>query len=272
MKLAGAALLLCAGAAGAADSPLEAAQYELVGEVELSGISDASGVTYNPERDSLFVIVDDDTALFEYSREGVLLRKIELTGFDDTEDIAYLGDDEYVVIEERTGLLLKILAGELTARIDRASAVELKRLGSSEHNDGVEGLAYAADSGNLYLAHEMFPRAVSVLNLTKDSFARVTPLWKLPWYSLGPRDYSGIAYRPDSGFLWLLSDVSGSLTEYTATGNQVGEIRLRDAEGESIRDAEGIALDRNGRLYIVAEPNRLYLFKPRKPRFVRETK
>ena len=276
MKRARLPLLLFAwlggGAAGAVDSLLEAADYRLIGEVELSGISDASGITYNPDRDSLFVVVDDETALFEYGREGVLRRRIELHGFDDTEDVAYLGRDEYAVIEERTGVLLKILIGENTRRVDRLSAVELKHLGSSEHNDGVEGLAYAADSGNLYIAHELHPRAVSVLNLTRDSFARVTPLWELPWYSFGPRDYSGIAYRQEVGLLWVLSDVSATLTEYTATGQQVGEIRLRDQNGRRIRDAEGIALDKNGRLYIVAEPNKLYIYKPKRPRFVRETR
>lgn len=268
-SFAAAALLFIAAVARAADSPLEAARFELVGEIELDGIGGASGLSYNAVRDSLFVIDDDDTALYEYSRDGVLRRRIALDGFEDTEDVAWLGQDEYALIEERTGLLLQIRIGDTTRQVARSEAIELKRLGSSEHNDGVEGLAYAADRGNLYFVHELHPRAVSVLNLAKTSFARVTPLWTLPWYSLGPRDYSGIAYRPESGLLWPLSDVSASLTEYTPTGNEVGSMRLRDTQGERIRNAEGIALDREGRMYIVAEPNRLYLFKPK---FVREAR
>lgn len=274
MKSAGSAalaLLLSLGASQAGaevDSLLEAAEYKLIGEVRLDGINDASGVTYNSARDSLFVIVDDETALYEYSREGVLRRKVELFGFDDTEDVAWLGGEDYAVIEERTGLLLKIQIGETTGRVNRAEALELKRLGSSEHNDGVEGLAYAPDSGNLYLAHELNPRSVSVLNLTKDSFARVTPLWELAWYAIWPLDYSGLVYHPASGLLWVLSDASASLTEYTATGNAAGSIRLRDVNDDRIHNAEGIALDHRGWLYIVAEPNWLYIFKPKRPRFV----
>ncbi|MGH8529656.1 MAG: SdiA-regulated domain-containing protein [Nevskiales bacterium] len=258
------------GTAQAADSPLEAAEYELVQELVLEGISkDASGVTYNPDRDSLYVVANGETALYEYQRSGEFKRKIEIVGFNDTEDLAYLGRDEFALIEERTGALLKILVSDVTARVDRDSAVLLKHLGSSEHNDGVEGLAYAPDTGNLYLAHERRPRTVSVVNLAKP-FARVTELWTLAWYTISPLDYSAVAYRPESGLLWLLSDASSSVTEYTVTGQQVGRIKLRDQNGDRLHDPEGMTVDRAGRMYVVAEPNRLYIFAPRKPRFVRE--
>ncbi len=263
---------LAVGATQAADSLLDAAEYELVQEIALEGIdADASGVTYNPDSDSLFVVVDDDTALFEYQRSGEFRRKIELVGFDDTEDLAYLGRDEFALIEERTGALLKILVSDVTQRVDYDNAVLLKHLGSSEHNDGIEGLAYAPDTGNLYLAHERFRRAVSVVNLKKD-FGRVTELWKLSWYAINPLDYSGITYRADSGLLWLLSDDSSSVTEYTVTGQEVGRLKLRDQNGDRLRNPEGVTADPAGRMYVVAEPNRLYIFAPRKPRFVRETK
>ncbi len=261
-----------AGAAGATDSPLEAADYQLVQEVKLAGIAaDASGLTYNPDRDRLLVIVDHDTALFEYTRSGQFQRKIELDGFEDTEDIAYLGDDEYVVIEERTGMLLKILVSELTQRVHRDSAFELKHLGGSAHNDGMEGLAYGSDTGNLYLAHERLPRAVSVLNLHKP-FPRVTELWTLSWYAVTPLDYSGIAYRAGTGLLWLLSDNSSSITEYTASGNEVGRLKLRKHNGKRLRGPEGIAVAPDGMLYVVSEPNRLYIFAPNHARFVRESR
>ncbi len=70
---------------------------------------EASGVTYNWDTNTLFVVGDGGTSVVEVSKTGALLSSMTLapgsspqgTDFYDTEGIAYVGGGKFVIIEER---------------------------------------------------------------------------------------------------------------------------------------------------------------------------
>src|SRR3989344_8005986 len=83
-------------------------QYErYVNNTDLSLSADSSGITYNPETNTLFVIHNTagSESIQEIHINGSLIRTITLTGFDDTEGIGYAntsGDTHrFFVVEER---------------------------------------------------------------------------------------------------------------------------------------------------------------------------
>jgi uncharacterized protein YjiK len=70
---------------------------------------EASGVAYDPDTDSLFVVGDGGTSVTQVSKTGALIDTMTLaaggspqgTEFYDTEGIAYVGNGEFVMTEER---------------------------------------------------------------------------------------------------------------------------------------------------------------------------
>ena len=76
-------------------------------------------------------------------------------------------------------------------------------------------------------------------------------------------DLSSLTLHEASGHLLLLSDRSKLVVEYDADGNPISMLPLwRGFRGlkASVPQAEGVALDSDGRLYIVSEPNLFYRF------------
>src|SRR5262249_58102324 len=70
---------------------------------------EASGVTYNWDTDTLFVVGDGGTSVVQVSKTGTLIDSMTLapgpspqgTDFYDTEGIAYVGGGKFVLVEER---------------------------------------------------------------------------------------------------------------------------------------------------------------------------
>src|SRR5262249_12788935 len=70
---------------------------------------EASGVTYTPDPDTLFVVGDGGTSVVQVSKTGVLIDSMTLapggspqgTEFYDTEGITYVGSGNFVLVEER---------------------------------------------------------------------------------------------------------------------------------------------------------------------------
>src|SRR6185436_13318877 len=70
---------------------------------------EASGVTYNWDTDTLFVVGDGGTAVAQVTKTGQLINSMTLapgsspqgTDFFDPEGITYVGDGKFVLVEER---------------------------------------------------------------------------------------------------------------------------------------------------------------------------
>jgi uncharacterized protein YjiK len=74
------------------------------------------------------------------------------------------------------------------------------------------------------------------------------------------RDLSSLQYDERSGHLLALSDESRLILELDVDGRPLSTLSLsKDLQG--LHKPEGIAMDDDGTLYLVSEPNLFYVFK-----------
>ena len=140
---------------------LDLADYELVATFPLPSpaADEASAVTWNSDTCTLFVLGDEGDAIVEVSTTGTELSQMTLTGFDDTEGLTYIGNGQFVVVEERLQdvYLLTYVAG---GSVDRALLPTVS-LGPTVGNVGIEGISFDPISDVYITVKEKTPQDVS---------------------------------------------------------------------------------------------------------------
>ncbi|MBC7936819.1 MAG: SdiA-regulated domain-containing protein, partial [Rhizobacter sp.] len=109
---------------------------------------EASGVAYNYDTHSLFIVADGGTSVVQVSKTGALINSMTLatggspqgTEFYDPEGITYVGNGKFVMAEERDRqlVLFTYAAGTTLTR----AATQTVKLGTFAPNIGIEGLSY----------------------------------------------------------------------------------------------------------------------------------
>jgi|GEM_PF-359890 len=241
--------------------------YKLkTGPVEIVGVADdASGVTYNPDTGSLFAVLNDPTHVYELGLDGMPRRVIDLNGFEDTEGIAYLGAGRFAVVEERRRVLCIFEIGAETKSVDYADALRIEVDAVPAQNQGLEGVAFDDVNGKFYIVKEKGPRRIYCLALPGEGQAAPAPTtpWDIEQQGFGLSDLSDLYMDPQTGHLLILSDESKCVVECTAEGEEIARLPLQKGSAglaEDITQPEGVTMDADGNLYIVAEPNRFYVF------------
>jgi uncharacterized protein YjiK len=82
------------------------------------------------------------------------------------------------------------------------------------------------------------------------------------------RDLSSLQYDERSGHLLALSDESRLILELDVGGRPLSTMSIsggRQGLKKTVPQAEGIAMDDDGTLYLVSEPNLFYVFKKPTP-------
>jgi uncharacterized protein YjiK len=228
-----------------------------------------SGLTYSASTDTLFTVINRPPGIAEISTDGALLRYIPLEGARDPEGITHVAGDLFVIAAERDQSLHLVRIGPETEAITVGDQSVLQLDLAAVPNKGLEGASWDARTGRLYLVQEMLPARIIVVDgllppdLVMNPFPTVTTQ-SLPWaHQLALVDLSSVSLHETSGHLLVLSDASGAVAEYDEAGRLVGMLPLdggRHGLKQSVPQAEGLAIDKSGRVFIVSEPNLFYRF------------
>ena len=233
----------------------------------IDGLSDdVSALTYDPDRRSLFTVTNQRAELIELSLAGKILRRMPLTGFGDAEAVEYISPGIYVISDERAQRLFKVHVDENTRWLDAADSEQLSLGLGLNGNKGFEGLAYDSQGRRLFVAKERDPlRILEITGFPGDEQRlnlQVTDDQRRD-RRLFVRDLSSLQFDERSGHLLALSDESRLVIELDLDGRPISTLSLlRGMHGlkRSVPQAEGLAMDEQGTLYLVSEPNLFYVF------------
>ncbi|TFH76687.1 MULTISPECIES: SdiA-regulated domain-containing protein [Pseudomonas] len=230
---------------------------------------DVSALTYDPVRKSLFTVTNKNAELIELSLEGQILRRVALIGFGDAEAVEFISADTYVISDERQQRLIKIHLEHDTTFLDAADAEQMTLGVHMSGNKGFEGLAYDSVGKRLFVAKERDPMLIYEVH----GFPHFNPeksyavhVINNPKRDAGMfvRDLSSLQYDERSGHLLALSDESRLILELDVDGRPLSTMSLsggRQGLKKTVPQAEGIAMDDDGTLYLVSEPNLFYVFR-----------
>ncbi len=283
-------LALVASAHAAPLTEVDLAKYKRVGRFDLPEptrtsapadnllAQEASGITYDWDTETLFVVGDGGTAVVQVDKEGNLIDTMTLapgsspqgTTFYDTEGIAYIGGGEFVITEERYRQLDRFtyVAGTTLTRED----ADTVKLGTTIGNIGLEGVSNDPASGGFLAVKEMEPESVfqtgidwgagtatngspsaeGSTNLFEPSLAGLADFSDV--FSLSNlSELSG----PEAENLLILSQESGRIVNVDRSGNVASYLQLVSDPGNPLsipeQTDEGVTMDDEGNLYVANE-------------------
>lgn len=257
---------------------------------------EASGVTYNWDTNTLFIIGDGGTSVTQVDLEGNLIDTMTLasgssaqgTEFYDTESITYVGNGKFVFTEERDRQIVQFTYAAGTT-LTRANAQTVD-LGTNIGNVGLEGISYDPLTGGFLLVKEKDPlglfqttvdfatgtasngssTTVNSTNLFDPALVGTTDLSDVYALSSNPVLSTGV----DGDHILVLSQESGKIVELDRSGNIISTLNLTAPATTSGIDlaamtVEGLTVGPDGTLYIVNEEGggdfdhpQLWVFKP----------
>ncbi|MCQ4286678.1 SdiA-regulated domain-containing protein [Pseudomonas stutzeri] len=238
--------------------------YELVLETTLTGLEEdeTSGLSWSPATGTLFTVTGQNPQLVEFTTSGVMLRRVRLTGFSDPEAVEVLGDGRLAIVDERRRLVAVFQLQPDVEELDLGDLAHYDLGFDDAGNKGFEGLAWNPHTQRMLLAKERDPQGLFELPFPGEDGA-AGALEALPSQPLLVRDISSVAIDPRTGHTLMLSDESRLLVELDLRSRPRSFISLLGGLNglvEGIDQAEGVAMDERGNIYVVGEPNRFYIF------------
>lgn len=224
-----------------------------------------SGITYNYQTKTFFVVINNPPMVHNIDREGRCLREIVLKGFNDTEGIVHLDGSRFAIIEEGENRI-NIIEINNSDIIDRKDVISSLQIELKEHgNRGFEGIAYDRVKQRIYLVMEKKPKQLiaidGLVKKRKNINMKIDPNL-LPRY-LFLDDLSGLHFDSRSRHLLLLSHDSNAVAERSLDGEVISYLEFGKGYLGLIGDelkCEGITMDDDENIYIVGEPNLFYQY------------
>jgi uncharacterized protein YjiK len=227
--------------------------------------TEASGVAYDPDTDSLFVIGDEGANVVETYKTGEVKSFMPLQNFNssaDPEDITYLGNGRFMLALERTrrGYFIDYVAGQTCTRINNTGPI-FTGDGSVIDNTGLEGVCYDPIDNSVWGVKERDPLSVyEMRNFDSDNYAVTAPFPGSRFSRVNATSTSSVyilanckAFAADDprrqNVLFLCRD-DEKILEMTRTGDLVDTLDLSFLKRNSI---EGITMDNDGVMYLVSE-------------------
>lgn len=254
----------------ARENALRLADYRVDIEARVLGAeSNVSALSFDPSRRSLVSVTNQDPHFLELSLDGELLRRIPCA----VSRIRRLSVHPARRLRGRRGAS-PTPGGDPCRRRhpgDRhrrsAQRPEVLLGSANKRNKGFEGLAYDPLRERLFVAREKAPVGIIEVNGFFNDRGEALDL------SVGgdPQrdrglfltDLSSLYYDKASDHLLVLSDESRVVIELDRAGDPLGSLTLRGGNHgltDDVPQAEGLAMDDRGSLYVVSEPNLFYRF------------
>ncbi|WP_454727582.1 MULTISPECIES: SdiA-regulated domain-containing protein [Cupriavidus] len=232
--------------------------------------SEASGVTYNKDTGTLFVIGDGGTSIVQVTKQGALIDSMQLaadatkpagTYFYDTEGIAWVGGNKFVLVEERFRQVDQFSYVPNTV-LDGTGAKTVK-LGTTIGNIGLEGISYDPMTGGYLLAKEKQPIGLfqTTIDFTAGTASNGSPTTDnsvdlFDPTKTGLSSHNDVyamanilpASAPDYDNLLVISGPDGEVVKVDRTGTIHSSLPVGSAAQN-----EGVAMDPAGNLYAVGE-------------------
>jgi len=248
--------------------------YDLANAITISAIpNDLSGITYNSSTNTLFMVQNGDPTVYETDLSGNVLRDIDLMYFQDTEGIVHISGTRFAVVEERRGkvIFFDILSTTDEVNYNDTDQVQMPNaLGPWGGNTGLEGITYYPLADRIITVKEKTPKGFHSFT-TPTSFpitlstSNTNTVCDLTQNPFNFSDVAGVHHLGLSGatdlatgtHTLLLSQESRAVVEIDANCNEISRLSF-----PYINQPEGVTMDDNGTIYIVAEPNQFYVFTP----------
>jgi uncharacterized protein len=240
---------------------------------------EASGITYNWDTDTLFVVGDGGTSVVQVSKSGQLIDSMSLatgsspqgTEFYDTEGITYVGSGTFALVEERyrqVSLFTYVAGGTL-----QRSSVWSVKLGTTIGNTGFEGLSWDPSTGGFIVVQEKSPLSIfqTAINFSAGTATNGSPT-ATSFVNLfspalaGVLDFSDVfalanlpslVGQPDYSHLLIISQETGQIVNVDRTGTVYDRLTIVADPGSplSVPDMtmEGVTMDHDGFLYVSNE-------------------
>ncbi|MCV4275688.1 SdiA-regulated domain-containing protein [Pseudomonas capsici] len=223
---------------------------------------EASDLSYNPVTKTLFSVMGKNPFLVELTLKGDVLRKIPLLGWSNPEGVAVLENGLIAITDERKHMLSIVKVTADTTTLNYADYPTYDLGPSKNQNKGFEGIAWDPTRQQLLLGEERPP----ALFTWKSDGSEVLKgdKQRVPDVSLDARNLSSLSVDPRTGHTLMLSADSHLLLELDENNQQVSFMTLLGGMNglkDTIPRAEGVALDEEGTLYMVSEPNLFYVFR-----------
>ncbi|WP_025807122.1 SdiA-regulated domain-containing protein [Pseudomonas chlororaphis] len=223
---------------------------------------EASDLAYNPQTKTLFSVMGKNPFLVELNLQGDVLRKMPLVGWSNPEGVTVMENGLLGIVDERDHLLTIVKVDANTRELNIADFPKYDLGPSQDQNKAFEAVAWDPRKQQLLLGEER-PPALFTWN-SDGSQTLKGDKQKLESDELDLRNLSALSIDPRTGHTLVLSADSHMLLELDETGEQVSFMTLLGGFNglkNTIPRAEGVAMDEQGNLYMVSEPNLFYRFE-----------
>lgn len=223
---------------------------------------EASDLAYNPVTRTLFTVTGKKPLLAELSLTGDVLRVIPLLGMSNPEGVAVLENGNVAVTDERKNSLTIFHVDPQTRELSTEKLASFDLGPRGKKNKGIEGIAWDPRQHRLVLGQERDPLAL--FSLPSDGGPSVSGALQPLASELLMTNVSALSIDPRTGHTLVLSAESHLLLELDEKGKPVSFISLLGGLNglhEKIPRAEGVAIDDQGTIYMVSEPDLFYVFK-----------
>jgi len=229
-------------------------------------VSQVSGVTGH-DNGNVFVINDNAQRIIQYNSSGNVIGQSTLSGFQDTEAIAYMGNNEFAIVEETRSrvIFVTISATNMPGTISYPAASRYMTINVG----GMEGIAYDRATTKMYVSKQN-SKQIYEFTLGNNRTGTITPS-AIDVSSISSPLVHGLEFLPNGNLLVLGSNAaltSGDKTlfEIDLCGNQKSKKDLNSLPATSggvtvsAGKMDGIAIGTDGCIYgtIDLTPGKLY--------------